>query len=267
MPHVLEELGLTENEIKLYQGYLESPKLTVAEVARKISMDKSSAYRAAENLEKLGLMISTPQTKGTTFIPTSPDNLNELIERRKLALDQQKDSLGEYIKTIKEKYSVGRMVNIKVSSGLKALQLAMTKSLNTKEKLIRERFRGGHRMFSEKQHLKFVLDYAHERSARGIKILQLEHTTIFDIHDIKEIMANQSEFLKEVRLLPSDFDDLNSIRIWDDVTDIVSYDDKGEFIVITIQDKFITEMMKNMYDFIWDRSKVITQEEIENASN
>ena len=43
---LLPLLGLTANELTLYEAFLKHGENSAAEVARKIGMDKSSAYRA-----------------------------------------------------------------------------------------------------------------------------------------------------------------------------------------------------------------------------
>ena len=58
-------------------------------------------------------------------------------------------------------------------------------------------------------------------------------------------MHTSQKLLKEVRIVPEDADDTNSFRIYGDVTEVVSFDDDNEYIIITISDKFIrSEVIK-----------------------
>src|SRR3989344_3551893 len=186
MEKIYELLGLSLNEKNLYEAILTHPDKTAAEIARVLKMDKSSAYRAAENLLQKRLLISSPKIRGTTLRSSSPEYLIKL-------------------------YQKNRMIN-------------------------------------------FVINHAKRRSSSGIFIKQLERSTYFENAPYKEIMVNTKKYLKEIRILPPEYNDKNSVRIWDNTVNIFSSDEKGDLIVITITDKYVTRSMKTMFDFIWDRS-------------
>mgnify|MGYP002624078364 CR=1 FL=1 len=257
MGSILQQLGLTENEQIVYETYLTHPEITAAEVSRIADMDKSSAYRAVERLEQLGALISNPQQKGTTYTPASPEFLRELLIKEKKLLESKEDLLERYIQESEQTYDKAlRGTTIRVETGVKAIQKAMDESLDSKEKLIRERFRGNHRIFEQNPwHRRYVVHYANQRVEKGVKILQLEHTSMFDLEDFREIMTKHNKYNKEVRLLPHGFDDMNSLRIWDDTFNLVSFDENDDFIIITIKDKYVAQFMKNQYDFVWERSE------------
>lgn len=248
----ISALGLTENEFSVYSAFLKYGESSAANIARTIKMDKSSAYRATENLERLGLLIKNYKDRGTTYKATSPDVLSELYESKKSQLDLVIEDLK------KQSINSARSTYITVGSGLHSLQLNMNKSLDSTEKLIREKFSNKFRYFNDKNHVKFINNYAKERTKRGIKIIQLEDSDWNPEGPFKEIMTETQKYLKEVRKLPGDAKlGENSLRIWDDTINIISEDEFGEFIIITIKDKLVVKLMKDMYDFMWNRSEII----------
>ena len=254
---ILIKFGLTENESEVYLGFLKYGKSTAAELARKISMDKSSTYRAVENLESRALLIKHPRKRGTTYEAANPDTLKNLYDSRVIELASQRKMLSKFIRELKKEQSkTQRSTYIVVERGIPALQFRMDEALNSKEKLIREQFRTDHRFFENKAHVRFVINHAKRRFKKGVYLRQLEYfeDPKWDIFD--DVMVDQKLYKKEIRIIPSELEDKNSFRIWDDTINIVSYDDKGDFIVITIKDKFVTQLMKTMYDFIWRRSRV-----------
>lgn len=250
------DLGLTENETHVYLNLLQTPNKTAAELSRIIGMDKSSTYRACERLEKMGLIISSPQTKGVAYIAQQPDILNDLYHQKLKEMEALGSEMDSSILLMKKMAtSNARNTQVRIEYGVEALQKAMNESLECKEKLIRERIIGDHhRYFKDRSHLEFVLKHAGIRARKGIYIRQLEKDDSFKNNDYNEIMSKQKKYLKEVRFSPKDWNDTSSLRIWDDTVNIITYDDHNEFLVITIKDKFVANLMKNMYNFIWQRS-------------
>lgn len=254
---LLPLLGLTANEFTLYQAFLKHGELSAAEIARRINMDKSSAYRAVENLEKNRLVIRSLKAKGSTYSAVSPDVLKDVYAAHRSEMDAKKSSLDIFIENLKNQSAhTERSTYIIVEKGLEAWQTRLSESLQSKKKLIREHFQSKHRFFEDKKHCTYVVDYAKKRAREGIFIRQLElvewNSKYFRF---KDVMTNQKKYNKEIRILPKDYpEDHNSIRIWDDTINIVSYDNMGEFITITIKDKFVVSLLETMYDFIWSRS-------------
>ncbi|MEK9179213.1 MAG: helix-turn-helix domain-containing protein [Patescibacteria group bacterium] len=254
---LLPLLGLTANELTLYEAFLKHGENSAAEVARKIGMDKSSAYRAVENLEKNRLVIRSLKTKSTTYSAVAPDVLKDVYTAHRSEMDAKKGSLDIFIGNLKNQSThTERSTYIIVEKGLEAWQTRLSESLQSKKKLIREHFQSKHRFFEVKKHCAYVVDYAKKRAQKGIFIRQLEIGKWNSKYTrFEDVMTDQKKYNKEIRILPKDYpEDHNSIRIWDDTINIVSYDNEGEFITITIKDKFVVSLLETMYDFIWSRS-------------
>ncbi|MCA9382860.1 hypothetical protein KC909_00705 [Candidatus Dojkabacteria bacterium] len=257
MNDILTKFGLTENESQIYQGLISNPLCTAAKIARILNMDKSSAYKAVDSLKSKGLLIGYGGETGLEYRAADPDSLLGLYSEKKAELDNNKQSLTAFIDNLKTDAVKYRNTLITVESGINAVQKRMRESLHSKEKLIRERFRS-HTLFDNKEHVEFVKRYAEQRRLKKIFIRQLEVDFDFMNSRFKDIMTKHKKYLKEVRLLPRELDNNNSLRIWDDTVNIVSYSDNDEFIIVTIKDKYLSELMKNMYDFIWERTTKYT---------
>lgn len=93
------------------------------------------------------------------------------------------------------------------------------------------------------------------RNRIHLKQLELEYEEMEKVFG--EIMNKPNKYLKEVRILPKEFNDNNSFIIWDNNINIISETAKGEILVVSIKDPNIAQLMKNMFDFIWMQSKVV----------
>lgn len=246
---------LTKNEIEIYKGFLKYGESTAAGISRKLLRDKSSTYRIVENLKYKSLIIEHPRKRGTTYKAVNPDILYQMYKNKLQEYKQQENVLGSFINELKkEQKAIKRSTFITVEKGLEALKSRMEESLSSKEKLIRERFRTDHRFFNDVNHTRWVVGHAKRRVKKGVRIKQLEYEEV-GWRKFDDVMYKQKKYLKEIRLLPEGFDDNNSFRIWDETINIVSYGEGDEFLIITIKDKYVARFMKNIFDFIWGKSK------------
>jgi len=78
-------------------------------------------------------------------------------------------------------------------------------------------------------------------------------------------MDPDPKFLKEIRLIPEEFENNNGFKIWGDYAEIISFsdydtpNDTDEVLVITIKDKIIVKLLKDIFNFIWTRSTNYTE--------
>ncbi len=253
MNKVLSTIGLTENESKIYIGYINNPNKSAAQMSRILKMDKSSCYKAVESLLSKGLIIRQGWQRGTTFSASNPDSLLDIYNSRENELKNQKDPLTDLIKRLKQESKTDRSTYISIDKGVEGLKLRMTESLvNNKEKLIRENF-NNHPIFRDPEYVKFIEKHAKERVKKRIHIKELQSKIDrkSGIVVYKEIMRDLKKYLKEQRDLPENFKDNNSFRIWDDTAIILSSDENGEFIVLTIRDRYMVTLLKSLFDFLW----------------
>lgn len=252
----LESFGFTENEVRVYEGFFRNPDISGAALARRLKMDKSSTYRAIESLKERGFLIASHGRSTIVYKASNPALLSELSSERKLKLEDDSNRLSNYITELISESKTERSPYIIIEEGLEALQRRMTESLQSKDKEIRERFRY-HPFFKNKDHVQFVKDYAHQRTDKKIMIKQLD-SDIPKLNKVfRDMFGPDENQYKEIRILPEEITDNNSLRIWDNTVNIVSFEDQDKFIILTIKDPFLAGMMKNMYDYIWERSEKV----------
>lgn len=249
-----QALDLTTNELKVFEGFVKNPGVTAAKLSGILRMDKSSTYRSVNKLVAENLLIPVPHHDAMTYIAVSPDELKSRYSEKLSSLANIVPALTTFVSSLNS--AARRKTTIRTETGIEAVRKALSESLGCKEKLIRELFRT-HSFFKQNpEHVGFVLDTLRTRVKNKIAIRQFYATDPTQEHpDIQKIMKNDKRLLKTVRHLPPGLDDMNSMRIWDDTTNIFSEDEEGVTLVITITDKYVTSFMKKIYDFIWNLSK------------
>lgn len=254
MNYILTKFGLTENEEKVYVGIYQHPLLTGAAMARKLHRDKSSTYKAIESLQEKGLVLVSDGKNGWVYEAVAAETLRNLYTNQKLQLEQDNQKLEQFIGSLNTSES-NRDISMVMEKGFEKFKQRMTESLGCQEKLIRERW-GYHPFTVKPEYVAFVTEYAHLRINRGIFLRELD-MDLEQIHGVyKGFLKDSKKSLKEVRSQAGEMADKNFMRIWDNTINILSFEGDGDFVVVTIKDQYLSSMMKNLYDFVWERSEV-----------
>lgn len=81
--HELKELGLDENEIKIYLASLELGPSKSDEIAKKASLIRTTTYSILQKLKQKGIISNILKDNINIFEATEPDKLIELLEEKK----------------------------------------------------------------------------------------------------------------------------------------------------------------------------------------
>ena len=79
---VLENLGLTPNEAKIYQALLELKNGTIWDISKKADIHRRNTYDAIKRLIDRGLAYQVLPKKTLTYAPVHPDKFKELMDEK-----------------------------------------------------------------------------------------------------------------------------------------------------------------------------------------
>ncbi|MGV8152072.1 MAG: TrmB family transcriptional regulator [Candidatus Nanoarchaeia archaeon] len=98
--NVIRELGLTENEAKVYLCLLEEGQLLAGQISRKTGIHRRNVYDITERLIKKGLIGYINKNNRKLFEASSPNRLKEILDQKQLMLeDNMANMLLMYNKT------------------------------------------------------------------------------------------------------------------------------------------------------------------------
>ena len=92
---LLEKIGLSEKEAKVYLATLELGQDSVQNIAKKAGVNRPTAYFIMERLMELGLASTLEHGKKTLFVAENPKELENLIDRERAEMDSRKTELKE----------------------------------------------------------------------------------------------------------------------------------------------------------------------------
>src|SRR5262245_34371544 len=97
----LQDIGLTDKESGVYLALLQVDDASVLDLAKKTGIKRPTVYVTLESLAKKGLVSETTIGKKTHYYAEPPERLESFIEKRKLALDESKQTLKNILPQIK----------------------------------------------------------------------------------------------------------------------------------------------------------------------
>jgi len=84
----LIDAGLEEKEAKVYMAILELGEATIARIAKKSAVKRSTVYEMLDLLKKKGLISQSQRQKKTIFLAESPKKLVEKLEEKKKKIEE-----------------------------------------------------------------------------------------------------------------------------------------------------------------------------------
>jgi sugar-specific transcriptional regulator TrmB len=85
---ILQQIGLAENQAKIYLASLELGETTIKEIAQKSGIKRTTIYDFMDELINSGIIRQTVRGKKKRFIAVDPKELEVLIKKREVLLAQ-----------------------------------------------------------------------------------------------------------------------------------------------------------------------------------
>lgn len=115
---ILRDLGLTGGEIKVYLALLESGSCKTGELSKASGVHTSKVYPILDRLTKKGLASYTLKSKVRYYQPSEPQQLLELIRRKRRSLDAQEEQVRKLVPEILRRQRLQRRQSAEVYEGM-----------------------------------------------------------------------------------------------------------------------------------------------------
>lgn len=129
---MLEQIGLSKNEIKIYFALLELDQASATPIVKKSGVPNSKVYPILEKLIKKGLVSYVIKNNVRYFQASDPKNLIELLSSKEKRIIQQKKEIEELIPQIELKRRLAKdEQEAAVYEGLEGVKAAFNTILST----------------------------------------------------------------------------------------------------------------------------------------
>jgi len=238
---VLEELGLSKNEAKVYLALLEIGSATGGQIAEKCGIHRTNVYDALERLVEKGLASYILKEKTKYFEATDPNNLMNLLKRKE---DQLKDILPRLL--INKKLS--KKTEVTVSEGVVAARNALMNLLTYKEDIF---------IYGVPKEVPEVLgQFTLDRFQREREALKVNEKVIYNENALKRIGELKKTPHCEVRALPKGFDSPMSTNICGDEVFFGLFS-RDPCLIIRIKSKEVADIYRKYFEVMWKIAKKV----------
>ncbi len=240
---ILEQIGLSKNEIKIYFALLELEQSSATPIVKKSGVPNSKVYPTLDKLIKRGLVSYVIKNNVKYFQASDPKNLIDLLNEKEKQLSQQKKEIEKLIPQIEHKRKLAKdRQEATIYEGFSGVKVAFNNILNTVPK--------NHEYFvftlgeelgrPELKH--FFRNYHKKRIQKKIKVKLIANEKIKTIFNKYHIYRNMKVKFSKLKL-PT------GIFIYENyVMTVVWLGDPTAFV---IKSKSNAEKYKEFFNEIW----------------
>lgn len=245
----LQEIGLSDKEVKIYLASLELGQSVVQDIAKKADVNRATSYFVIEELIKRGFISSFHKGKKQYFVAADPERLIEFIEQEKNNLAKKEENLKKLLpqlKSINNKQKDKPIV--KYYEGKEGVMAMLDEFLMSASGIIN--------MAYSMDEINKVFTQDEKDKARSKRFKKEIKTRA--IYTYKNGTLEQHS-LGQRRKVPFDrFPIKSDIAVYDQKVRIASF---GERLVgIIIEDKEIAESFKAILDLAWEAAEKYDKE-------
>ncbi len=227
MNNVLERLGLSPNEAKIYEALLDLKESGVGEISSKAKVHRRNVYDAINRLVDKGLVFPILARGENLYAPVDPDKLMELVKEKELMLNK---ALPELRRRYDEKNILQEAYIYRGVEGFK--------------NFIRDVLRVGKDVYTIGAKLAWldpqIQGYAGQ-ALKEVKRKNIHFHLLFD-EEVKKEKDVMNTFGKNYRFLPKAYSTRSTISIFGDY--VVNYtgmyirkiDEKGTLFIVRDKD-------------------------------
>jgi len=231
---ILKELGLSNNESKVYQVLVEFGQVSAGEITSKTDVSHSKIYNILDSLIQKGLVKIIPE-KTKKFIPSDPSQFLELIEKKEKTLEKAKSLVNE----MKKFYDIKEKNPITVGYGKRAFYKIVKELKGIKEF-----------SYTIKWTSEYREDWAREQRIANKKKLITKSLTRFD----KETEKDVKKWLKVNKNIKKLDNEGIALGIRDEQVMISLIKSN---CTILIHDKPFVKIMKKLFEAAYDQAEKI----------
>lgn len=239
---VLEDLGLSEAEAKVYLALLETSSTLAGPIIKKTGLHRGTTYQILQRLIEKGLVSFVIKAGKRYFEATDPKRFLEILKEKEEKLKEVLPSLMQKREISKEKQEVN------VYSGYKGIKTVC-------ENILEELKKGGEYLdFGVSGLFRDIMGHYWDLWQRKKKKWNIKAKCIFD-ETLKEKNPKLlKDYFGEARFHSYEFKSLTDTMIYNDKVVLFIWTAKPP-IAIVIQNKANADSYRNQFNLMWRFSK------------
>lgn len=240
-PQLLEQVGLSKSQAKVYIRLVEKGELSPPDVAKLTGESRSNAYMILQRLEEIGLIEKVAHAKKIAYQPLNPIALEGIVEKRRSETAQVEQQIKQTMpQMLSYFYSFTEKPGIRLLQGVDGLKEIYADTLRTKEDIYFVRTSAEVKVLGED----FFQRYQKRRAELGIT------TYAFTIGPPSLRKTLRDDINKMVRtwIKPGDYTAPVEVNVYGDKVAYLVYGE--EIMGVIIQSAFIADSMRQILSML-----------------
>ncbi|MBS3051562.1 MAG: TrmB family transcriptional regulator [Candidatus Aenigmarchaeota archaeon] len=238
----LTQIGLSENESKVYMALLDNGALPVSRIHEETGIDRRNIYDVLNRLISKGLATFAIENKKRIFQITSPKRIMLFLEDQKQTINEKKKIAKKILSRLESKFEARTSsAEAEIYRGYEGIKTIWEDTLNYKEAMMIGA--GG---FGHDRMPRYWIAFNRKRIKRGIRWKELVIDSMRNHPMLKEKLIESKFLPKELTGPP------NVIWIYGSkVTNILWLETTP--IAFVVHDRQIAESYRRYFNFLWDK--------------
>lgn len=247
---LLQRIGLTTGEIKVYLALLDVGETTTGPLIKKSKIAGSKIYEVLDRLIEKGLVSHILKNGIKHFSPSNPERLIDYLEEKEKLLSDQKEEIKDIIPQFKRKLSEsenGR--DAAIFEGFRGMETVFNDALSSMN-------RGDTiyvtNVFKIRQEEDIFFKHWNERRAKkGVRLKM-----ILDKQAKGQFQSNtKTNPLSELKWMPENLPAPTPINIYKDRVILFVRNDDGKPLLVVIWGKSVVDSFRIQFDLQWRLAK------------
>lgn len=239
----LRNLGLSDNEAKVYMAMLELGPATVLEISAKAGVNRPTTYVQIESLKRQGLVSTQTKGKKQLFIPESPEQLEFVLNQEQKEIEQKKEELAKMLPELSTLFNLSdQKPQVRFFEGREGLLKMHSELLKTKTEEVVSfvSIDGLHKTFPD-----YPRTLSLKRVQKGIK-----SRIIYTNSGEPEMKRYDEKLLREAKYVsPSNFPFKSDMAIYGDKISISALE--GKAVGVLIIHRELADSFRALFNLLW----------------
>lgn len=238
LENILKNYGLTQKQAKIYLACLELGSGSVYKIGQKSGLPRSTCYEVLDNLKNIGL-VTTFRKKNIQYF--NAEDPRALIDKSQNQINLIENALPFF----RSRYGNNKSTpSVRLYSGKEQIDLVLNEILNEADRLYA--VSSADDLFKE---LDFFPEFVKRRVSKKIPI----QVILKKSPKAKQRQLIGQQELREVRIMPDQFEFQAMMYLWRDKTALLSL--TGNLMALVIESKEINQLNQVMFNYMWQTLK------------
>lgn len=251
MENLIKDLGLEENEARVYQALLELGPSTVSQITKKAGITRTFGYQILQKLSVYGFVnrVSGEGTK-IRFVAEHPRRLVQFIQNKKNQWERRLKEAEDRLPDLVSLYKLADKPTIKYLEGIEGVKSIYTQTLESKEEILSILDIEG---WDIPEFQKWGKEYNRERSAKKVK----ERILMYDTPQGRAWMKNYHGSFKYTKcrwIKPEDLPGIREfggeINIYENKV-VMALLKKPNIMGVMIESEALSNILKGLFELAW----------------